>query len=95
MSQATTTNAGNREPGFWRLPHDDLGALLARTDLTWETARVYLALADLTIGWCKKRDAVSLSQIAEHTGMDRAHVCRALRALAARKGPGRLHGSNR
>jgi hypothetical protein len=82
------------DTGFWRLQHDELRALLARTDLTWETARVYLALADLTLGWGKTRDVVSLSQIANHAGMfyeaedgsqcaDRAHVCRALRALAA------------
>jgi hypothetical protein len=82
--------------GFWRLRHDDLAAVLARRDLTWETARVYLALADLTRGWHKPKDAVSLSQIAEMAGMwfldrksdppkkrlDCAHVARALRTLA-------------
>jgi hypothetical protein len=92
MSDTTTPNAGNPEPGFWRLRHADLAALLARTDLTWETVRVYLALADPTIGWGKKRDVVSLSQIAKHAGMfyaedgsqrpDCSHVSRALRTLA-------------
>jgi len=32
--------------GFWRLHHDDLAAVLARTDLSWETARVYLGEYD-------------------------------------------------
>jgi len=78
--------------GFWRLRHDHLAALLARRDLSWSAARVYLALADLTWGYGRDRDEVSLSQIAEHTGMfltdpdgetrpDRAHVVRALKRL--------------
>jgi len=78
--------------GFWRLRHDHLAALLARRDLSWSAARVYLALADLTWGYGRDRDEVSLSQIAEHAGMfltdpdgetrpDRAHVVRALKRL--------------
>jgi len=35
--------------GFWRLSHDDLAAVLARTDLKWETARVFLAMADRAV----------------------------------------------
>jgi hypothetical protein len=69
--------------GFWRLRHDDLAALLARRDLSWELARVYLALGDLTLGWGKTRDIVSLGEIAEHTGLERRHVVRALKRLAA------------
>ena len=67
--------------GFWRLLHGDLAALLGRTDLSWGTARVYLALADLTRGYGKERDAVSLGQIGERAGMERKHVVRALRLL--------------
>jgi len=83
----------NPEDGFWRLRHDDLAALLARRDLSWETARVYLALADLTRGYGRDRDAVSLSQIADLAGMftmaadgarryEVRHVRRALKTLA-------------
>ena len=68
--------------GFWRLSHEDLTRVLARTDLSWETARVYLALADLTIGYGKEKDTVSLGQIADATGMDRPHVVRALKCLS-------------
>ena len=80
------------DAGFWRLNHDDLAALLARHDLSWETARAYLALADLTLGYGKSRDTVSLGQIARRAGMygsfhgatlpDCSHVARALRRLA-------------
>ncbi|MCX5653726.1 MAG: hypothetical protein NTY65_03635 [Planctomycetota bacterium] len=55
--------------GFWRLRHDHLATLLARRDLSWAVVRVYLALADLTVGYRKERDEVSLSQIAETAGM--------------------------
>lgn len=81
----------NAKGGFWRLSHSDLTAVLARTDLSWETARVYLALADLTFGHGKGQDRVSLGQIAEQAGMfihsdgqrlpDRSHVARALKHL--------------
>ena len=70
-----------RAGGFWQLWHEDLAALLVRTDLSWGTARVYLALADLTIGYGKGRDVVSLGQIAERAGMTRRHVSRALERL--------------
>lgn len=70
-----------RAGGFWQLWHEDLAALLVRTDLSWGTARVYLALADLTIGYGKERDVVSLGQIAERAGMTRRHVSRALERL--------------
>lgn len=68
--------------GFWRLSHEDLYVVLARTDLSWETARVYLALADLTIGYGKEKDTVSLGQIADAASMDRPHVVRALKCLS-------------
>ncbi|MCX5654215.1 MAG: replication protein [Planctomycetota bacterium] len=83
----------NSDGGFWRLRHDHLAALLARSDLSWAVIRVYLALADLTWGYGKERDEVSLSQIAEHAGMfstdrngrqnlDIPHTNRALKELA-------------
>jgi hypothetical protein len=59
----------NTDGGFWRLPHDHLAALLTRRDLSWAVARVYLALANLTRGYGKERDEVSLGQIAEKAGM--------------------------
>jgi len=71
------------DAGFWRLEHDGLAALLARSDLSWETARVYLALADLTIGFGKRKVVVSVSQIGKVAGIpDRGHVQRALNRLA-------------
>ncbi len=73
------------EVGFWRLPHNELAAVLARPDLSWETARVYLALADLTRGYGRARGVVSLGQISERVGgMPRRYVTRALAALRAK-----------
>ncbi len=69
--------------GFWRLFHNDLAAALSRSDLCWELARVYLALADLTLGYGKQKDTVSLSQIAEVAGMRRNNVARTLKQLKA------------
>jgi hypothetical protein len=94
MSDDALAPAVGGESGFWRLPHDHLAAVLARHDLSWESARVYLAVADLTLGYGRERDAVSLTQIAAQAGMftggpgptnrpDVRHVTRALKRLAA------------
>lgn len=69
---------------FWRLEHGDLAAVLARTDLAWASARVYLALADLTLGHGKDSDMVSVSQIGDLASVARWHVSRALSDLASR-----------
>jgi hypothetical protein len=90
-SQPPVTNDG----GFWRLDHDGLAAILARRDLSWGLARVYLASADLTLGYGREQDTLSLSQIAERAGMysvkpdgskqpDCPHVARALKELSKR-----------
>jgi len=73
--------SANRDT-FWRLCHDDLAAFLHCTDLSWELARVYLALADFTYGYQKDKDTVSLGQIEKVTGIHRRHVSRALKELA-------------
>ena len=81
--QAPTSPPAATDGGFWRLAHDDLAAALARRDLKGESLRVYLALADLTRGYQKGRDVVSLSQIAERAGgLSRPHVSRALGVLS-------------
>ena len=94
--------------GFWRLRHDDLAVLLAwrganGESLSWSLARVFLALADLTLGWGKKADIVSLSQIADHAGMftlapdesrqpDCSNVAHSLKALERLGLAGRTKG---
>ena len=71
--------------GFWRLSHKHLTAVLARRDLKGEQLRVYLALADLTLGYGRQRDAVSLEAIGSRAGgLRRHHVVRALHGLAAK-----------
>ena len=67
--------------GFWMVHHDDLAALLSRKDLKWEVVRVYLAVADLTVGYSKARDIVSLGQIEKKSSVDRRHLTRALDQL--------------
>jgi phage replication O-like protein O len=79
----TDTAMDQAAGGFWRLCHDDLAASLRRHDLPGEALRVYLAVADLTIGYGNPRDAVSLGQVSEHTGIARRHVARAIRRLEA------------
>jgi len=90
-SRAPVTNDG----GFWRLDHDGLAAILARRELSWGLVRVYLALADLTLGYGREQDTVSLSQMAERAGMysvkpdgskcpDCPHVARAIKELSKR-----------
>ena len=71
----------SKNSGFWRLKHEDLQALLARDDSSWETARVYLAVGDLTIGFGKTGDELSLSRISRRAAVDVSHVCRALKRL--------------
>lgn len=70
--------------GFWRLRHDELEALLRRHDLSWGLVRVMLALADLTRGYGKDRDTVSLGQIADKTGISQPHVAHAMKQLAGK-----------
>jgi len=67
--------------GFWRVDHGGLRAILRFRDLTWEQARVYLALGDLTYGFGNPNDVVSAGQIATIAGVARPHVYRALNAL--------------
>jgi len=62
--------------------HRDLAVLLAIPGLTWETARVYLAIGDLTHGRGRPRAVVGVGKIAAMTRLDRRHVHRALRRLA-------------
>ena len=67
--------------GFWRLEHKDVAAILSRRDLSWETARVYLALADLTLGYGNPKDTISIDQIGALAHTNHWHTDRALRKL--------------
>jgi len=71
----------NGENGFWRLEHDDLKRLLSRPDLAFEPLKVFLAIADLTIGRGKKADVITYDQMAELSGVNRRHIDRALHRL--------------
>jgi hypothetical protein len=83
LSDFDSTTQGVGDEGFWRLPYDHLSAILARRDLGWEVARVYLALGYLTIGYRKERDVVSIGQIAELSHVEHRHTVRALGKLKA------------
>jgi len=69
------------EGGFWRLEHSNLARILARTDLSWETARVYWAVGDLTLGFGRERDILSIGQISHLAHVDHWHTFRALDRL--------------
>ena len=75
------TQAGSRRKGFWKLHHGDLQALLQCPGLSWEAARVFLALGDLTWGWGKAKAVISLGRIARSSGLHREHVPRAIDRL--------------
>src|SRR5882757_5557820 len=49
--------------------------------LTEGELRIVLLLVRQTFGWHKQFDRISLSQIAEKTGMQRPSVCRSLNSL--------------
>jgi|GEM_PF-7061883 len=70
-----------RQRGFWKLHHDDLQGLLNCPGLCWGTVRVFLALGDLTLGWGKPQDVISLGEIARFSGIRRKHVPRAIDRL--------------
>ena len=74
------TNNTENPTGFWRLTHDQVTDL-AQNDLLNADARVFLVIADETLGWGRPAGEVPLSVIEERTGMDRSHVTRAIRRL--------------
>ncbi|MBU1864279.1 MAG: replication protein [Candidatus Omnitrophica bacterium] len=57
-------------------------ATLKLSGTDWQVLWVILRK---TWGWHKKSDKISMGQIAEMTGLDRRHVCRALKRLTLRK----------
>lgn len=85
------TQAASPQRGFWKLHHDDLQAFLQCSGLSWESARVFLALGDLTLGWGRDKGIVSVGDIARFAGMRRKYV---LRAIARLRELG-LYGENR
>ena len=70
-----------RRKGFWQLQHDDLQALLQCPGLCWGTVRIFLSLGDLTLGWGKAKDVISLGKIARFSGIHRKHVPEAINRL--------------
>jgi Fic family protein len=78
---AGAAGGGDGDEGFWRLQYDHLSAALARSDLSWESARVYLALGYLGIGFRKEKGVVSLGQISELAHVEHRNTVRALRRL--------------
>jgi hypothetical protein len=79
----TMNEVASNSNGFWKVRHEDMAALLRRTDLGWELVRVLLAVADCTHGRGNPDGSlVSVSQITDLAHVDRRHVSRALRRLA-------------
>ncbi len=64
---------------------NELLEAMCRTHLSPYEWRVLLAIARLTWGWHKKEDTISMTQIAEITGIDRRHVQRSIRNLTPRQ----------
>ena len=57
---------------------------LALTDLSNYEFRVFMMLIRKTYGFHKKTDWISLSQLAERTGIKLSHICRTIKKLKAK-----------
>ncbi len=68
------------EDGYTRIANELLDAMCALR-LNGQQWRVLMTIIRQTYGWHQKTDWISGSQIAQMTGLHRAHVCRALKAL--------------
>lgn len=68
------------ENGYTRLANELLDALLC-AGLTARQWAVVMAIARKTYGWNKTRDDIGLSQLRLLTGIDKAHLSRAVREL--------------
>ena len=66
-------------PNYTQTPNDFFDDLLKT--LKEGELRVILIIIRQTFGWKKKADRISLSQLAEKTGMERKSVCRSLNSL--------------
>jgi phage replication O-like protein O len=64
---------------------NELGDALAKTYFSPAENKVFWAVLRKTYGWHKKSDAISYSQLAEATGLDRRHVGPALKRLVSRR----------
>lgn len=72
------------EHGYTKIANEILEAL-ARTSISTYQSRVLWAIFRKTYGFGKKVDKISLSQLSEMTGIQKAHVGQARRELIARK----------
>lgn len=72
--------AKKMQDGFLAIPNAVEDALL-RSPLTHRQERIYRAILRKTLGYGKECDYIATSQLAELTGIDEAHVRRALAQL--------------
>lgn len=71
------------ENGFMRLA-TELVEAMAKVSLNGNEHRIIFAVWRKTYCWNKKEDWISLSQLEQLTGMNRAAVCRALKSLVSK-----------
>lgn len=83
----------HKSRGFWKLPQDDIDALLQCRDFGGlEDFRVYFALAAQTLGFGRSADIVSAGQLKKRTGYpSRGKIHEALRRLESTELVGREH----
>ena len=70
------------EDGYVRIANELLEAII-RAPLSKRELMIVLAVVRKTYGYGKKTDDISLSQLAQMTGVDRSNVSRAINDLAA------------
>jgi len=71
------------ENGYFRIANEIVEALI-RTNLSSYQSRILWAILRKTYGYAKKEDRISLSQLAELTGLRKQHVWRSFRELRER-----------
>jgi len=68
------------ENGYTKIANELLEAIAA-IRIPGEAMQVLLVIIRKTYGYCKKKDAISLSQFVSATGMKKPNICRAVKKL--------------
>lgn len=79
------------DDGYTRIANELLEAILA-FPFSKRELKVMLAIIRKTYGFNKKADDMTVTQVADMTGMDRAHASRAISALVAKNAVLKRHG---
>jgi phage replication O-like protein O len=66
-------------PRYFQCPNSLVDEML--TDMTMAELKIFLLINRNTLGWLKKKDKISFSQIAEKTGLSKSNISKAIKSL--------------